>query len=213
MAGRGAGEHGSRIILALEAAWGAIRDRHRDVPAVVLITGSGSRQRGTPEGYRLHGHHWPERWITGAEGEQRAPELFIAGELLSGGGRAVLEVMLHEGAHALAVARHIRDTSAEGNRYHNRRFTGLAAEMGLQAPERPVKVIGWSNCAITDETTRMYAGVIETIDQARLPFLLEHATPSACSARQKGLAAGQGSRRGGRRARPCARARRRGGSS
>ena len=38
--------------------------------------------------------------------------------------------MLHEGAHALAVVRGVRDTSAEGNRYHNKRFVALAIEMG-----------------------------------------------------------------------------------
>jgi hypothetical protein len=38
------------------------------------------------------------------------PELFVTGELLAVGGRAVLEVMLHEGTHALAVVRGIRAT-------------------------------------------------------------------------------------------------------
>jgi hypothetical protein len=38
------------------------------------------------------------------------PELFVTGELLAAGGRAVLEVMLHEGTHALAVVRGTRDT-------------------------------------------------------------------------------------------------------
>jgi hypothetical protein len=38
------------------------------------------------------------------------PELFVTGELLAAGGRAVLEVMLHESTHALAVARGIRET-------------------------------------------------------------------------------------------------------
>ena len=30
--------------------------------------------------------------------------------------------MLHEAAHALATRRGIKDTSAAGNRYHNKRF-------------------------------------------------------------------------------------------
>ena len=93
-------EHGSRIIAALERAWAAIQDRHPDVPDVVIVTGAGSNQKGTPEGYRLRGHHWPERWVLDGRDGQRTPELFVAGELLSAGGRAVLEVMLHETAHA-----------------------------------------------------------------------------------------------------------------
>lgn len=52
-------EHGSRIITALERSWLAIQARHPEVPDVVIVTGAGSHQKGTPEGYRLCGHHWP----------------------------------------------------------------------------------------------------------------------------------------------------------
>jgi hypothetical protein len=169
-AGKQAREYGSRIITALERAWAAIRARHPEIPDVVIVTGAGSHQKGTPEGYRLRGHHWPERWVTDPA-ERRVPELFTAGELLGAGGRAVLEVMLHEGSHALGVVRGIKDTSAEGNRYHNKRFVALATEMGLRGPDRPEKVIGWSDCRITDETAAAYADIISAIDIARLPFL------------------------------------------
>jgi hypothetical protein len=164
-------EYGSQIITALEQAWAAIRDQHPEIPDVVIVTGAGSHQKGTPEGYRLQGHHWPERWVTGSADQRRMPELFVAGELLAAGGRPVIGVMLHEATHALAVVRGIRDTSAEGNRYHNKRFVALAAEMGLAAPERPDKVAGWSDCQITDQTAAAYGDVISAIDSARLPFL------------------------------------------
>ena len=49
------------------------------------MTGAGANQKGTPEGYRLRGHHWPERWILDGQYQPRAPELFIAGDLLSAG--------------------------------------------------------------------------------------------------------------------------------
>ena len=163
-------EYGSQIITALEQAWAAIRDQHPEVPDVVIVTGAGSNQKGLPKGYALRGHHWPGRWVTDPA-EPRMPELFMAGELLAAGGRAVLEVMLHEASHALAVVRGIKDTSAEGNRYHNKRFVALAVEMGLRGPGRPEKVIGWSDCRITDETAAAYADVISAIDTARLPFL------------------------------------------
>ena len=189
-------EYGSQIITALEQAWAAIRDQHPDVPDVVIVTGAGSHQKGLPEGYRLRGHHWPERWVTDPA-ERRMPELFIAGELLAAGGRAVLEVMLHEASHALAVVRGIKDTSAEGNRYHNKRFVALAVEMGLRGPDRPEKVIGWSDCRITDETAAAYADVISAIDSARLPFL--RTVPSA--------PAGERTARAGERAARTARAR------
>ena len=163
-------EYGSQIITALEQAWAAIRDQHPEIPDVVIVTGAGSNQKGIPEGYRLQGHHWPERWITDPA-EPRMPELFVAGELLAAGGRVVVEVMLHEAAHALAVARGIKDTSSEGNRYHNKRFVALGVELGLRGPDRPEKVIGWSDCQITDETAADYTDVISAIDTARLPFL------------------------------------------
>ena len=58
---------------------------HPDVPDVVIVTGAGSNQKGTPEGYQLRGHHWPERWVLGGQDQPRAPELFVAGELLAAG--------------------------------------------------------------------------------------------------------------------------------
>ena len=30
---------------------------------VVIVTGAGSNQKGTPDGYQLRGHHWPGRWV------------------------------------------------------------------------------------------------------------------------------------------------------
>ena len=171
-------EHGSRIIAALEHAWAAIQDQHPDVPDVVIVTGAGSNQKGTPEGYRLRGHHWPERWVLDGQDQPRAPELFIAGELLSAGGRAVVEVMLHEAAHALATRRGIKDTSAAGNRYHNKRFVALAAELGLRGPDVPDKITGWSNCTLTGQAAyESYADVAAGIDKARLPFLADQASP------------------------------------
>ena len=62
---------------------------------------------------------------------------YDARELLAAGGHAVLEVMLHMGAHAPAVVRGVWDTSAEGSRYRNKRFAAMATEMGLAGPERP----------------------------------------------------------------------------
>jgi hypothetical protein len=171
-------EQGSRIITALESAWAAIRARQPEIPDVVVVTGAGSNQKGTPKGYLLRGHHWPERWVTDP-GQQRMPELFVAGELLAAGGRAVLEVMLHEAAHALATTGGIRDTSADGNRYHNKRYAALAGEMGLRGPDRPAKVTGWSDCTITDETAAAYGSVIRAIDAAQLPFLPDLIPPGS----------------------------------
>ena len=176
---RAIAEHGSRIIAALEHAWAAIRDTHPDVPDVVIVTGAGSNQKGTPEGYQLRGHHWPERWVLGGQDQPRAPELFVAGELLAAGGRAVVEVMLHEAAHALATKRGIKDTSAAGNRYHNKRFVALAAELGLRGPDVPDKITGWSHCTLHGQAAYdAWAEVTAGIDAARLPFLVDLVSPA-----------------------------------
>ena len=166
---------------------------HPDVPDVVIVTGAGSNQKGTPEGYRLRGHHWPERWVLDGQDGQRAPELFIAGELLAAGGRAVLEVMLHEAAHALATRRGIKDTSAAGNRYHNKRFVALAAELGLRGPDMP----GQGHRLVRlhphrPDRRRAYAEMTAAIDRARLPFLID---PTALAG--PGGAGGEGEDQGG----------------
>ena len=77
--------------------------------------------------------------------------------------------MLHEATHALAAQRGIKDTSAAGNRYHNKRFVALAAELGLHGPDVPNKVTGWSGCTLTDATAGGYAEMTAAIDWARLP--------------------------------------------
>lgn len=159
--------HGGRIIIALEHAWAALRANHPDMPEVVMITGT-KRQLG---GQRW-GHYGPDFWaVPDGEGRDRASELFIAGELISQGGRKVLEVLIHEGGHGVAHTRGIKDCSGDGNRYHNKRFVKIVEEMGLKAPAQSAPTHGWSFCTITDETVTRYADVIAELDAARLPYL------------------------------------------
>ena len=200
-------QHGSRIIAALEHAWAAIQDQHPDVPDVVIVTGAGSNQKGTPEGYRLRGHHWPERWVLDGQDGPRAPELFIAGELLSAGGRAVLEVMLHEAAHALATRRGIKDTSAAGQPVPQQAVRGPRGRAG---PARPGRA-GQGHRLVRlhphrPGRLRVYAEVTAAIDRARLPFLADLASPARPAAvgrrgpgRRRDGHAGQARRTAGRR--------------
>ncbi|MCX5199710.1 SprT-like domain-containing protein [Streptomyces sp. NBC_00249] len=155
-------EHGSRIITALEGAWSAIRAQHPDVPAVLMITGTGRT------GASLKwGHFGERRWTTGGT---RTHELFAGGELISLGGRRTMQTLLHEAAHALAHVRGIKDTSSD-YRYHNKRFVKIAEELGLQGPASPASVIGWSDCQITDAAAARYESVIQTLDTASLPYV------------------------------------------
>src|SRR6266571_7104988 len=73
-----------RLVAELDRAWSAIRARHPDVPEVVLALGSGSdgRRRGL-----RYGHFAADCWERGGG---RLPEMFVGGEGLGRGARAVL---------------------------------------------------------------------------------------------------------------------------
>jgi hypothetical protein len=155
-----------RLVTALDAAWSAIRARHADVPEVVLTLGSGTDRRG---GAPRLGHFAAERWERPGG---RLPELFIAGEGLGRGARDVLGTLLHEGAHGVATARKITDTSRQG-RWHNARFRTLAAELGLNVDKSAS--YGWSTTTVPDATAALYRGEIRRLDAAITAF--RHAEP------------------------------------
>jgi hypothetical protein len=136
------------MVAALEGAWAAIRARHPEVPAAVIVLGAGSI--GTAGGLRL-GHIAAMRWsqpehtdAEPVEGEQdltapppsvRLPEVFVGGEGLARGPAHVLGTLLHEAAHAPARVRGIKDTSRQGRwRIRPRPCGGLGDR---QMPYRP----------------------------------------------------------------------------
>lgn len=136
----------SRLMVALDGTWAAIRARHPDVPEVVIALGSGAG----PGSLKL-GHFCAGMWQRAAD---RLPELFVGGEGLARGAVDVLGTLLHEAAHGLADARGIRDTSRQG-RYHNVRFCMLAAELGLKAEQ--ADGLGWSVTKVPSQTAGIYA--------------------------------------------------------
>lgn len=152
------------MVAALEGAWAAIRARHLEVPAVVMVLGAGSI--GSAGGLRL-GHFaamcWadPDQPTTEQDGEPgaavRLPEVFVGGEGLARGPADVLGTLLHEAAHALAHVRGIKDTSRQG-RWHNARFKALAEELGIEVTKDDR--IGWSPTTIPAGTRDAYAEVI-----------------------------------------------------
>jgi hypothetical protein len=125
------------MVAALEGAWAAIRSRHPEVPAVVMVLGAGSV--GATGGGLKQGHFAAMRWADpdqSAAGARvgdsvRLPEVFVGGEGLARGPADVLGTLLHEAAHALAHVRGIKDTSRQG-RWHNTRFKALAEELGIE---------------------------------------------------------------------------------
>jgi hypothetical protein len=149
---------GSEVVRALEMSWEAIRGRHPDVPAAVMITGAGSG--GHRAGLRL-GHFAASRWQLSAA--ERVAELFVGGEGLERGGAEILGTLLHEAAHGLAYVRQIRESSRQG-RYHNRRFCQLAEEVGLEVEHHAS--LGWSLTRLPVRTAVLYAAVIEQLERA-----------------------------------------------
>lgn len=147
------------LIAALESAWTEIRRRHPEVPAAVLITGSGSDTRRRTLAL---GHFAAGRWQTAAHQRDAIDEIFIGGEGLKRGAGPVLATLLHEAAHALARVRAIQDTSRQG-RYHNKRFKALAEELGLHIERHPS--IGWSTTTLPDATAERYAPTIAVLER------------------------------------------------
>jgi hypothetical protein len=66
----------------------------------------------------------------------------------------------HEAAHGLASARGVKDTSRQG-RYHNIRFSTLAAELGLNAEQ--ADGLGWSVTTVTAAAADVYAPVLDQL--------------------------------------------------
>lgn len=154
----------SPMVAALEHAWAAIRARHPEVPAVVMMLGAGSI--GNAGGLRL-GHFAAMRWAdpdqptTEDDGVAvRLPEVFVGGEGLARGPADVLGTLLHEAAHALAHVRGIKDTSRQG-RWHNARFKTLADELGIEVTKD--RRIGWSPTTMPAGTRDAYAEVIDEL--------------------------------------------------
>src|SRR4051794_24263826 len=146
------------LLTALEAAWAAIRAKHPEVPAAVVIVGSGSPAKGSQS--LKWGHFATLRWQSG---EQKLPEVLVSGEGLSRTAAEVFTTLLHEATHGLADARGVQDTSRQG-RWHNKKFANLAAELGLDA--RKDNKLGYSPCALTDKTSATYADAITALGDA-----------------------------------------------
>ncbi|MCX4597460.1 hypothetical protein OG819_50190 [Streptomyces sp. NBC_01549] len=96
-----------------------------------------------------------------------APESLIAESSSACGHELTFQRLLHEAAHGIAAARHVRDTSRAG-RYHNRRFLAIAEELGLDHPQQPHPSSGFSSATLTPATERRYRPTIE-----RLQYVLK----------------------------------------
>lgn len=145
------------LVLALEAAWGAIQIWHPEIRPAAIRIGEG-RRSGSP-GLVL-GHFGRGFW---RRPEDEGDEIMISGECLAYGGDQVFGTLLHEAAHALAAARGVKDTSRQ-RRYHNGEYKALAEEL-LLAVEHDDR-IGWSVTSLRPEAAGRYAAQISEIAAA-----------------------------------------------
>lgn len=144
----------SGIVLALEAAYDAIRGQCDEVPAALIVVGPSSDRRGLKLG------HWAkESWA--GEGEERLHELFMSAERLERPADEVFGTLLHEAAHALATARGIRDHAGQR---HNGHFKAMATELGMKVERQGNR--GWAKTTLTEETREKYAATIEALSAA-----------------------------------------------
>jgi hypothetical protein len=150
------------LVAALEQAWAAIRTRHPEVPAAVLIVGSGSPTKASQPA-KL-GHFAALRWQSG---DDQLPEVLVSGEGLTRTPAEVFTTLLHEATHGLADARGVQDTSRQG-RWHNRHFAKLAAELGM-ATTKDDK-FGYSPCTLTDQALADYGDTITSLGAALSAF-------------------------------------------
>jgi hypothetical protein len=146
------------LVALLEQAWAAIRARHPEVPAAVLVVASGSPAK--PTGSMKWGHFAAGRW---QHGDSTLPEVLVSGEGLARPADKVFTTLLHEAAHGLAAARGVKDTSRQG-RWHNKQFAALAAELGM-ATTKDDKV-GFSPCELTEITAARYRATITALADA-----------------------------------------------
>jgi hypothetical protein len=145
------------VVQAIEEVWAAIRQHHPDVPEVIVTLAAGStgaRQRLTL------GHFAADRWVRGSD---QVHELFVGGEGLERGAKAVLGTLLHEAAHGVAQQRDIKDTSRQG-RYHNKQYKALAQELGILVAHD--KTFGWSTTMVPAETQTLYTAEITRLAEA-----------------------------------------------
>ena len=146
------------LIAALEQAWTAIRSRHPEVPAAVVVVGSGSPSKAS-QGMKW-GHFESHRWQAGTD---RLPEVLISGEGLRRPAEQVFTTLLHEAVHGLADVRGVKDTSRQG-RWHNKHFARLAAELGMTTT-RDDK-LGYSPCTLTEAAAGHYRPAITQLAHA-----------------------------------------------
>ena len=141
------------LIVALARVWAAIRARHPEVPAVVLLAAPNPHSN-----QNVLGHFAALRWSPKGQPAQPAQhEVIVVAEHLNRRPEDIVATLLHEAAHAMNFARGIKDCSA--SQYHNQRFKAAAEELGLVVTQVPH--YGFALTQMPPETAALYAAETE----------------------------------------------------
>jgi hypothetical protein len=90
-------------------------------------------------------------------------EIVLTGEGLRRGGRDTAGTLLHEMAHAVNIAKGVKDCDTNGR--HNKHFKNTAEGVfGLTITEDGSR--GWSGTEVTDECAEMWGDMIARLDKA-----------------------------------------------
>lgn len=167
-------DYSLRLIAALTDLWNAIRARHPDVPAVVLLPAPSPGKR-----MNVLGHFAPLRWKGRRSPDDRLHEVVVVAEHLDRGVEEVLDTLLHEAAHAANHEKGIKDCSR--NQYHNRSFRTMAEALGLTVIQVPH--YGHAHTTLPAATALLYepelAALREVLISRRRPVALVSAVPPA----------------------------------
>lgn len=88
--------------------------------------------------------------------------VYMGNDRIIAGSIAVLQQMLHCGAHILAATRGVSDTS-QGFRYHNSDFLALGQELGLEYFGDRSQVDGYARMALAETGIQRYEWILNRL--------------------------------------------------
>ena len=128
------------------------------VPRVVIVISRDDTKKGGVK----YGHiTTAPAWST--NNGETFHEIVLTGEGLQRGGRATAGTLLHEMAHAVNIAKGVKDVDSNGR--HNKKFKDTAeSQFGLTITEH--SSIGWSLTEVGDQCAETHADMIARLDRA-----------------------------------------------
>jgi hypothetical protein len=162
------------VVSALQKVWARLQKAQPDLPDATIVVKRDSRAWGHTTVNRVWGAQATKgrgKAKTVALKDERY-EVMISGENLSRGATAVLGTLLHEAAHALNIAREIRDVDVNGR--HNKRFAQTAEEAwGLEIKDLG-NWMGWTDTYVPEACAKRFGVEVKMIATALTKSTVAH---------------------------------------